>query len=40
LALGLPIYALAFSVLNAIVLSIRIPQENAALAVNAFNGRR
>ena len=40
LALGLPIYALAFSVLNAIVLSIRIPQENAALAVNALDGRR
>jgi methyltransferase len=39
LALGLPIYALVFSVLNAIVLSIRIPQENAALAVNALNGR-
>jgi methyltransferase len=40
LALGLPVYALVFSVLNAIVLSIRIPQENAALAVNAFDGRR
>ncbi|MGA9007469.1 MAG: isoprenylcysteine carboxylmethyltransferase family protein [Xanthobacteraceae bacterium] len=40
LALDLPIYALAFSVLNAIVLSIRIPQENGALAENAFNGRR
>jgi methyltransferase len=40
LALGLPVYALAFSVLNAIVLWIRIPQENAALAVNALDGRR
>ena len=37
---GLPIYALLFSVLNAIVLSIRIPQENGAHAENAFNGRR
>lgn len=40
LALGLPIYALLFSALNAIVLSIRIPQENAAHAGDAFNGRR
>ena len=40
LALGLPIYALLFSVLNVIVLSIRIPQENAALAANALDGRR
>jgi methyltransferase len=40
LALGLPIYALLFSVLNVIVLSIRIPQENAALAVNALDGCR
>jgi methyltransferase len=40
LALGLPVYALVFSVLNAIVLSIRIPRENAALAVNACDGRR
>jgi methyltransferase len=40
LALGLPFYALLFSLLNAILLSIRIPQENAALAVNAFNWRR
>jgi methyltransferase len=32
LALGLPLYALLFSVLNAIVLAIRIPAENAALA--------
>jgi methyltransferase len=35
LALGLPIYALAFTVLNAVVLAIRIPEENAALAVAA-----
>jgi methyltransferase len=40
LALGMPLYALVFSLLNAILLSIRIPQENAALAVNAFNWRR
>jgi methyltransferase len=40
LALGMPFYALVFSLLNAILLSIRIPQENAALAVNAFNWRR
>jgi methyltransferase len=32
LALGLPIYALIFSILNAVVLAIRIPAENAALA--------
>jgi methyltransferase len=32
LALGLPIYALVFSILNAAVLAIRIPEENAALA--------
>jgi methyltransferase len=32
LALGLPVYALVFSVLNAAVLAIRIPAENAALA--------
>jgi methyltransferase len=32
LALGLPIYALVFSILNAAVLAIRIPAENAALA--------
>jgi len=32
LALGLPIYALVFSILNAVVLAIRIPAENAALA--------
>ena len=40
LALGLPIYALVFSLLNAAVLAIRIPLENAALAVNAFDWRR
>ena len=32
LALGLPIYALVFTLLNAAVLAIRIPEENAALA--------
>jgi methyltransferase len=32
LALGLPTYALVFSILNAAVLAIRIPAENAALA--------
>jgi len=32
LAVGLPLYALAFSILNAAVLAIRIPAENAALA--------
>ena len=31
LALGLPLYALAFSILNAAVLAICIPAENAAL---------
>jgi methyltransferase len=31
LALGLPLYALVFSILNAAVLAIRIPAENAAL---------
>src|ERR1700676_4882700 len=35
LALGMPIYALVFSILNAGVLSIRIPAENAALAAAA-----
>lgn len=35
LALGLPIYALVFSILNAAVLAIRIPEENAALAAAA-----
>jgi methyltransferase len=37
LALGLPIYGLVFSVLNAGVLAIRIPAENAALAAIAFD---
>ncbi len=37
LSLGLPIYALVFSILNAIVLAIRIPAENAALAAAAFD---
>ena len=40
LALGLPLYALMFSLLNAIVLAIRIPRENAALAAHALDGRR
>jgi methyltransferase len=40
LALGLPVYALVFSILNAIVLAIRIPAENAALAASAFDRRR
>jgi methyltransferase len=31
LALGLPLYALIFTLLNAAVLAIRIPKENAAL---------
>jgi methyltransferase len=35
LALGLPIYALVFSILNALVLAVRIPAENAALAFAA-----
>lgn len=39
LALGLPIYALVFSILNAVVLAIRIPAENAALAALAFDRR-
>jgi len=39
LALGMPIYALVFSILNAAVLSIRIPAENAALAASAFDRR-
>jgi methyltransferase len=38
LALGLPLYALVFSILNAAVLAIRIPAENAALA-GAASGR-
>jgi methyltransferase len=32
LALGLPLYALVFTLLNAAILAIRIPEENAALA--------
>jgi methyltransferase len=32
LALGMPTYALVFTLLNAAVLAIRIPEENAALA--------
>jgi methyltransferase len=32
LALGLPLYALIFSVLNAAMMAVRIPKENAALA--------
>ena len=39
LALGLPVYALVFSILNAIVLAIRIPAENAALAAQTFDRR-
>jgi methyltransferase len=38
LALGLPIYALVFSIVNALVLAIRIPVENAALG--ALGGPR
>jgi methyltransferase len=34
LALGLPVYALVFTVLNLAVLAIRIPAENAALAAS------
>jgi len=37
LALGLPVYALVFSIFNAGVLAIRIPAENAALAATAFD---
>jgi methyltransferase len=40
LALGLPLYALAFSILNAAVLAIRIPAENAALAAAASGSAR
>ena len=36
LALGLPIYALVFTILNIALLAIRIPAENAALAANTF----
>ncbi|KQQ85895.1 isoprenylcysteine carboxylmethyltransferase family protein [Aureimonas sp. Leaf324] len=39
LALGLPFYALAFSILNAAVLAIRIRAEQAALEQNAHVGR-
>jgi methyltransferase len=35
LALGLPLYALVFSILNAAVLAVRIPAENAVLAAAA-----
>jgi methyltransferase len=35
LALGLPLYSLVFSVLNAAVLAIRVPAENAALVAAA-----
>ncbi len=40
LALGLPIFAIVFSVLNAAVLAVRIPAENAALAEAAADRRR
>ena len=40
LTLGLPLYALLFSLLNALVLAIRIPQENAALAANTLQEPR
>ena len=39
LAVGMPIYALVFSILNAAVLAIRIRAENAALA-SASDDRR
>lgn len=39
LALGLPIYALVFSMLNAGVLAIRIPAENAALTAADLDRR-
>jgi len=35
LALGLPIYAFVFTILNAAVLAIRIPEENQAILENA-----
>jgi methyltransferase len=35
LALGLPLYALIFSILNAAVLALRVPAEDAALAAVA-----
>jgi methyltransferase len=37
LALGLPVYAVVFSILNALVLAIRVRVENAALASAAVN---
>jgi methyltransferase len=37
LALGLPVYALVFSILNAVVLAIRIPAENEALLISQTN---
>jgi methyltransferase len=40
LALGLPVYALVFSILNAAVLAIRIRAENAALASAAGGSQR
>jgi methyltransferase len=40
LALGLPIYALVFSLLNAAVLAIRISAENAALGALASDRPR
>jgi methyltransferase len=39
LALGLPLYALIFSILNAAVLALRIPAEDAALAAAAVSSR-
>jgi methyltransferase len=33
LTLGLPVFALVFSILNAAVLAIRIPAENAGLRI-------
>ena len=38
LALGLPLYALIFTILNAVVLAVRIPAENAALAASPKQG--
>jgi methyltransferase len=39
LAVGLPVFALVFSILNAAVLAIRIRAENAALASTVGDGR-
>ncbi|ARQ00304.1 isoprenylcysteine carboxyl methyltransferase family protein [Pseudorhodoplanes sinuspersici] len=39
LAFGLPLYAFVFSVLNAIILFVRIRAENAALGINARTSR-